>query len=527
MMINLSKICLVFFCLISLGLASCASEEVEKAPNVLFILVDDMGYADLGYAGSTFHETPNIDKLAKESFQFTNGYSGSRVCSPARATIMTGQFTSSHGITDWIGAKEGETWREHNRHDPMLPANYIHQLPKESTTLAEAFKANGYKTFFAGKWHLGDEGNYPEDHGFDENVGGWDKGSPSGGFFSPYKNPKLKDGPDGENLTLRLANEVADFIGRSKEEPFFAFLSFYAVHAPVQTSKDKWTKYRDKAEAMGIADHGFEMGEKIPFRTVQDNPNYAGLVEYVDDAVGIVLQQLETLGLAENTIVVFTSDNGGVVAGDAYATSNLYVKGGKGQHWEGGVRVPYLIKVPGNQPQGPIDYPVVGADFLPTLVDFISGDVAITQEIEGTSLKPIIEGQKLQERPIFWHYPHYGNQGGVPSAMVRAGDWKLIRYYEDGHEELYRLPEDPFEENELSVAHPDKKAALSAMLGDYLDSKSVLMPSPDPEFDKDLYQQRIEQMENEMLPKLEKQRLEFLDKNWQPNADWWGSEPAK
>jgi len=526
MMINLSKICLVSFCLTSLGLVSCASEEGEKVPNVLFILVDDMGYADLGYAGSTFHETPNIDKLAKESWQFTNGYSGSRVCSPARATIMTGQFTSSHGITDWIGAKAGEAWREHKRHDPMLPADYVHHLPKESTTLAEAFKANGYKTFFAGKWHLGDEGNYPEDHGFDENVGGWDKGSPTGGFFSPYKNPKLKDGPDGENLTLRLANEVADFMGRSKEKPFFAFLSFYAVHAPVQTSKEKWAKYRDKAEAMGIADHGFEMGEKLPFRMVQDNPNYAGLVEYVDDAVGIVLQQLETLGLDENTIVVFTSDNGGVVAGDAYATSNLLVKGGKGQHWEGGVRVPYLIKVPGTQPQAPIDYPVVGADFLPTLVDFISGEVAISQEIEGTSLKPIIEGQKLQERPIFWHYPHYGNQGGVPSAMVRAGDWKLIRYYEDGHEELYRLPEDPFEENELSGAYPNKKEALSVLLGNYLNSKSVLMPLPDIEFDKVLFQKRIEQMENEMMPKLEKQRLNFLDKNWQPNDDWWGSAPG-
>ena len=514
-MLNRKNIFINSLSLMILGLFSCTSEEVEKAPNVVFILVDDMGYADLGYAGSPFYETPNIDKLASESYQFTNGYSGSRVCSPARATIMTGQFTASHGITDWIGAKTGETWREHKRHDPMLPATYQYHLPKESTTIAEAFKANGYKTFYAGKWHLGDEGSYPEDHGFDENVGGWDKGSPAGGFFSPYKNPKLKDGPDGENLTLRLANEVAHFIERSKDEPFLAFLSFYAVHAPVQTSREKWAKDRDKAEAMGIADHGFEMGDKLPYRIVQDNPNYAGLVEYVDDAVGIVMKQLESLGLAENTIVVFTSDNGGVVAGDAFATANLLVKGGKGHHWEGGIRVPYLIKVPGTQPQAPIDYPVVGADFLPTLVDLISGDVDFSQEVEGTSLNPIFEGDKLDERAIFWHYPHYGNQGGVPSAMVRQGEWKLIRYFEDA-----------FEENELSAAHPDKKEALSTLLGNYLEGKAVLMPTPDQEFDKALFQKRIHQMENELMPRLEKQRLDFLDKDWQPNADWWGSEPA-
>lgn len=290
-------------------LFSC-KEEAQKPPNVLFILVDDLGYADLGYSGSPFHETPNIDALASQSFQFTHGYSGSRVCSPARATIMTGQFTASHGITDWIGAKTGEDWRDHQRHDPMLPADYEHQLSAESTSLAEAFKQNGYRTFFAGKWHLGDEGSYPEDHGFDENVAGWDKGSPAGGFFSPYNNPKITDGPDGENLTIRLAREVADFINNSKEDPFFAFLSFYAVHAPVQTSKDRWEKYRDKAESMGIRDNGFEMGEKLPYRIVQDNPNYAGLVASVDDAVGIVMEQLKSLGLEENTIVVFTSDNG-------------------------------------------------------------------------------------------------------------------------------------------------------------------------------------------------------------------------
>ncbi|MDN3689799.1 sulfatase [Cyclobacterium jeungdonense] len=505
-------------------LFSC-NEEAQNPPNVLFILVDDLGYADLGFSGSPFHETPNIDQLASQSFQFTHGYSGSRVCSPARATIMTGQFTASHGITDWIGAKTGTDWRSHQRHDPMLPADYQHQLSAEATSLAEAFKQNGYRTFFAGKWHLGDEGSYPEDHGFDANVAGWDKGSPAGGFFSPYNNPKITDGPDGENLTIRLANEVADFMNSSKEEPFFAFLSFYAVHAPVQTSKERWEKYRDKAESMGIQETGFEMGEKLPYRTVQDNPNYAGLVASVDDAVGIVLERLRTLGLEENTIVVFTSDNGGVVAGDAFATTNLFVKGGKGHHWEGGIRVPYLIKVPGKTKGQSLDFPVVGADFYPTLLDLIGGKVDPTQTIEGMSLKPLLEGESSPERPIFWHYPHYGNQGGVPSAMVRLGDWKLIRYFEDGQEKLYNIPQDPFEEEEVSEQNPRIHSRLSDLLTNYLKEKAVSLPVPDPEFDQKLYNERLQEMEQVLMPRLEKQRLEFLSKDWQPNPDWWGSMP--
>ncbi len=498
-------------------------QETQIPPNVLFILVDDLGYADLGFSGSPFHETPHLDQLASESVQFIHGYSGSRVCSPARATIMTGQFTASHGITDWIGAKTGTDWRTHQRHDPMLPADYQHELSADATTLAEAFKQNGYRTFFAGKWHLGGEGSYPEDHGFDANVAGWDKGSPAGGFFSPYNNPKITDGPDGENLTLRLGREVADFITNSKEEPFFAFLSFYAVHAPVQTSKDRWEKYRDKAESMGIREKGFEMGEKLPFRTVQDNPNYAGLVASVDDAVGIVLDRLRSLGLDERTIVVFTSDNGGVVAGDAFATTNLLVKGGKGQHWEGGIRVPYLIKVPGKPAGKTLNYPVVGADFFPTLVDLAGLKTDPVQEIEGMSLVPLLDGETPSARAIFWHYPHYGNQGGVPSAMVRRGDWKLIRYFEDGHEELYHIPDDPFETQELSQENPAEHARLTALLSRYLEKKQVSLPVPDPEFDRELYNKRLEEMEQVLLPRLEKQRLDFLKEDWEPNSDWWGS----
>lgn len=325
-------------------LFNCKKQEVITSikPNILFILVDDLGYHDLGVTGSTFYETPHIDQLANQSTVFTNGYAASRVCSPSRASIMTGKFTARHGITDWIGAKTGEDWRSRNRHDKLLPANYVYALPKEEVTIAEAMQQNGYKTFFAGKWHLGGEGSYPEDHGFDINIGGIETGSPRGGFFSPWHNPKLPNKKKGENLTMRLAEETADFISKHKDSTFFAFLSFYAVHAPIQTTEGKWRKYRNKADSMGIAEKGYTMERVLPIRQVQDNPIYAGLVETMDTAVGFVLKALEANGVADNTIVVFTSDNGGVASGDHYATSNLPLRGGKGYQWEGGIKSPVL-----------------------------------------------------------------------------------------------------------------------------------------------------------------------------------------
>ena len=276
---NLVKIILAK--IIFATLVSCKSsiEYDNKQPNILFILADDLGAFDLGYTGSKFYETPNLDRLAKKGFIFTNGYSASRVCSPSRASIMTGKFTARHGITDWIGAASGERWRELKRFDKLLPANYSHQLEHEEITIPEALKVNDYKTFFAGKWHLGSIGSYPENHGFDINVGGWEKGSPEGGYYSPWNNPKIENKNPGENLSMRLAKETADFIRNNKNSPFFAFLSFYAVHAPLQTSKEKWEKYRKKAIKNGLETNAFSMDEVLPIRMVQDNPIYAGLIE--------------------------------------------------------------------------------------------------------------------------------------------------------------------------------------------------------------------------------------------------------
>lgn len=498
----------------------------DKKPNIVFILVDDLGLHDLSITGSEFYETPNVDRIAKEGLIFNQGYAASRVCSPSRASIMTGKFTARHGITDWIGAASGTDWRKYNRHDKLLPAEYVHGLPKNDVTIAEAMKAAGYKTFFAGKWHLGDEGSYPEDHGFEINKGGWEKGSPMGGYFSPWDNPKLPNKVKGENLTMRLGIETADFIEQHKNTPFFAFLSFYAVHGPIQTTKEKWGKYRDKAEARGIAGKGYKMERVLPIRQVQDNPIYAGLVESMDDAVGVVLNALKDAGLEDNTIVVFTSDNGGVASGDAFSTSNLPLRGGKGYQWEGGIREPYFIKVPWLRNGGAqSNFPVIGTDFYPTLLDLANVDLLPDQHMDGISLRPILEGKEMNvERPLFWHYPHYGNQGGNPSSIIREGDWKFIHYWEDGSEELYNLASDGGEQSNVIAENPEIAKNLGKKLMDWLEEVGANRPTKDPEFDLELAQKRHQGIINEKLPALEAERMNFLSVDFEPNNDWWGSK---
>ncbi len=513
--------------LITLSVCNKKSNTAEKhqKPNVLFILVDDLGFKDLSCTGSTFYETPNVDKIANAGMVFNQGYAASRVCSPSRASIMTGKFTARHGITDWIGAKHGKTWREHNRHDKLLPADYVHILPKEDITLAEAMKASGYKTFYAGKWHLGKEGSYPEDHGFDINKGGWDKGSPIGGYFSPWKNPKLENTTPGENLSMRLAKETSEFIKKHKDTSFFAFMSFYAVHGPIQTTQNKWQKYRNKAEKQGIKDKGYKMERVLPIRQVQDNPIYGGLVEAMDDAVGHVLNTLKTLRLDKNTIVIFTSDNGGVASGDNYSTSNLPLRGGKGYQWEGGIREPFFINVPWYNSNGArTDYPVTGTDFYPTILDLVGANLRPDQHIDGVSLKPLLEGNTLANRPLFWHYPHYGNQGGEPSSIIQENGWKLIHYWEDERNELYNLALDGNEQNNVASENSKITEDLSKKLNSWLLNVKAKIPTKDLEYSESLAKERQAYLKNTFMPKLESDRLKYLSEDFEPNADWWQSK---
>ena len=494
-------------------LTSCKQQAPEQKPNVLFILADDLGYHDLGCMGSDFYETPNIDRIALEGMIFTQGHATCQVCSPSRASIMSGQFPARIGITDFIGAPSGEAWRNKNRFTRLIPAEYVHNLPHEITVLPEAMKLAGYKTFFAGKWHLGSEGSHPEDHGFDINKGGWDKGSPMGGFFSPYKNPKLEDGPPGENLSMRLAMETSRFIRENKDTSFFAFLSFYAVHSPIQTTREKWNKYRQKAEDAGIKESGYIMERRFPIRQVQDNPVYAGLLEGMDEAVGLVLDELDELGLADNTIVIFTSDNGGVASGDNFSTSNLPLRGGKGYQWEGGIREPYFLRVPGLAEPGSIcNTPVTGTDFYPTILELVGANPRPQDHVDGVSLVQLLKGGSIPERPLYWHYPHYGNQGGDPSSILKEGKWKFIHYWEDGRNELYDLESDPAELNDVSAEFPGIAKEVDARF-----------PMQDPEYDEAQFTEKLESRRNIMWPRLEQQRKDFLTTDWQPNESWWGS----
>ena len=511
------------------ALAMAATQTINakepEHPNVLFILADDFGWNDLSCMGSKYYETPNLDRIAANGIMFTNAYAACQVSSPSRASIMTGKYTPRHRITDWIGEASGEKWRNLGRESKLLPADYAWSLGDEEYTLAECLRDNGYTTFISGKWHLGDEGSWPEDHGFMINKGGWTSGSPNGGYFPPYKNPKLEDGPAGENLSIRLGNETVDFLReqKKKNKPFFAYLSFYAVHGPIETSENNWSYFRDKAERMGIAENGFVVDRTLPVRTTQDNPVYAGVIKDMDDAIGLVLNELERLGLDEKTLVIFTSDNGGVVSGDSFSSSLLPLRGGKGRQWEGGIRVPLLIYYPKCKAGTVCDVPVIGTDFYPTILDYAGINAIPEQHNDGISIMPILKNNEKAERPLFWHYPHYGNQGGEPCSIIRKGDWKLIYYYESEHSELYNLAIDLSENEPVNVQYPDKVKELETELMEWLDEVGARRPVADPLYDPKKEAAVKLKWRTILLEKQENLRRDMLRKDWKPNEDWWQS----
>ena len=321
---------------------------------------------------------------------------------------------------------------------------------------------------------------------------------------------------------MKLAQETANFIKENADNQFFAYLSFYAVHAPIQTSKHKWKRYRDKAVAQGILEEGFFMEKRLPMRIKQDNPIYAGLIEQTDEAVGHVLQTLDALNLDENTVVVFVSDNGGVSAGDAFATSNLPLRGGKGYQWEAGTKTPFFIKTPHLNIQGKkIDTPVMGADLFPTLLELAGLENPV--QVDGKSSAPLLRDESFDERPLFWHYPHYGNQGGDPSAIIRKGDWKLIKYFEDGTNELYNLKEDIGEKTDVFNQYPEIAMDLKNTLEEWLVSTNAKIPEVDPIHNEEEEREWLINHKIKVKAMLEKRRMDELKPNYEPNEDWWGS----
>ncbi|MES2737766.1 MAG: sulfatase [Verrucomicrobiota bacterium] len=463
--------------LMAVSLAAAA----ETRPNIVFFLVDDLGRQDIGCYGSSFYETPHVDRLAKEGARFTDAYAACPVCSPTRAAVQTGRWPQRTGVTDYIGAAlKPELWK---RNTKLLPAPYSDRLAHEEVTMAEMLKSAGYATFFAGKWHLGPEGWWPENQGYDHNLGGVDKGGPygRGKYFVPYDNPRLPDGPPGEYLPDRLATETGKFMEANRDKPFFAFFSFYSVHTPLQSRPDLEQKYQEKRRRLGLeARWGREDSRDV--RLVQEHAVYAGMVEAMDLAVGKVLAKLDELGLTENTLVIFTSDNGGLSTSEGSPTSNLPLRGGKGWMYEGGIREPLVIRWPAVLKAGTvIETPVCSPDYFATALEVAQGKTAA--QVDGVSLLPLLKGGSLPERALYWHYPHYGNQGGAPGAAIREGDWKLIEWYEDGRRELFNLREDLGEQKDLATSNPVEATALAAKLEAWRKDVEALMPTPNPDYD--------------------------------------------
>ncbi len=359
---------------------------------------------------------------------------------------------------------------------------YVDHLPWGEVTIAEAVKAAGYRTFFAGKWHLGGRGCWPEDHGFDINCGGCAAVAPCS-YFSPYDNPRLPDGPDGEHLDNRLAAESIKFLEQVGESPFLLYLAFYSVHTPLQAKQGLIDKYEAKRKALTIDVPLFKPEGDCSARQVQNHAVYAAMIENMDHAVGQVLDSLDRLGLAENTAVFFMSDNGGLSTADGAPTSNLPLRAGKGWLYEGGIREPMIVKWPGVvKPGSTCGVPVISTDFYPTMLEMADLPPRPEQHVDGISLVPLLRETGTLLRPaIFWHYPHYGNQGGSPGCAVRCGDWKLIEFFEDGRLELYNLRTDVGEKHNLARHHRGRTAAMHRMLKDWRQAVGARLPTPNPD----------------------------------------------
>lgn len=448
--------------------ASFAQAADPERPNIVLVLVDDMGWMDLSCQGSDYFQTPRIDQLAKEGMRFTDAYAACAVCSPTRAAVMTGRWPSRLGVTDWIRARFQRGGIGTPKRNPteyvggpkrklLCPPNPF-WLEHAETTAAELLQPLGYSTCHVGKWHLGDPAWYPTAQGFDKNVAGCDIGQPPS-YFDPYEHPRygfdgqLTARTKGEFLSHREADECRQFILAHQDQPFFLYYCPYAVHTPIQAIPEVAAKYK-RADKRDV------------------NAKYAAMVESVDDAVGTILDTLQEAELDDNTLVIFTSDNGGLKG----PTDNTPLRSGKGYAYEGGIRVPLIIRWPNVVQPGTISNEVVtSVDYWPTIAE--ATGQPIPDSIDGLSLVEHLRSngtKSLDREAVHWHFPHYRHAPG-PYSIIRAGDWKLIRWYEGGHE-LYNLRSDLSEQNELSGKHPDIVTRLDDMLTVELQRAGAKLP---------------------------------------------------
>ena len=450
-------------------------------PNIVFILLDDLGWRDLGVYGSTFYETPNLDRLAATGLTFSDAYAAAPVCSPTRASLLTGKYPATVGVTQYIGG---------HGVGKLCDVPYFQQLPLSEVSLAAALKHGGYATWHVGKWHLGSALTWPEAHGFDVNIGGCDRGHPPQGYFSPYSIPTLPDGPEGEYLTDRLTDEAIRLVENSGEQPFFLNLWHYAVHTPIQAPRALVAKYEAKARRLGLdredvlepGEHfpvAHKRGEQVMRRRVQSHPEYAAMIENLDTNIGRLLSALEQTGKRDDTLVIFTSDNGGLATAEGSPTCNAPLAEGKGWMYDGGVREPLIVSWPGVTTAGSrTDVPVTSPDLYPTLLEVAGLPLRPEQHTDGVSLMPLLRGEAFERGPIFWHYPHYSNQGGTPGAAVREGAYKLLYFYEDETYELYNLREDIGETHNLVHAEPALAAELSSKFQAWQAELGLRAPKP-------------------------------------------------
>jgi arylsulfatase A len=451
------------------GLGLSAAQQNISRPNVVFILMDDLGWADVGCYGSTFYKTPNIDRLATQGMRFTDAYAAASICSPTRASILTGKYPARLHLTDWLPGRN-------DRPDQMLSRpEFKQELPLQELVLPEVLRKLGYTSAAIGKWHLGGEGFLPQNQSFDLNIGGTSSGSPPGYFYPyAYKDitlPGLEKGKKGEYLTDRLTTEAERFIEAQQTKPFFLYLSHYAVHIPLAAKEELLKKYSGPQNSPGS----------------QTNAIYAAMIESMDASVGRILQKLDDLRLAQNTIVIFMSDNGGLSVREGPqtpATSNAPLRAGKGYLYEGGIRVPLIVRWPGAiQPGAVCSVPVSSIDFFPTILQVAGTEPKTYSPVDGSSLLPLFKGSNtLPRSDLFWHYPHYSNQGGKPCGAIRSGDFKLIEFYEDGRWELYNLKEDQGEMRNLAESFPKKATELQARLDAWRRATQAQMMLPNPTY---------------------------------------------
>ena len=443
----------------------------DKRPNVIVIFTDDHGYSDLSCQEVLPDvRTPNIDKLAGGGVRMTNGYITSPQCVPSRAGLLSGRYQSKFGLetnTDYVkGGLDGFG---------------------DAITIAERLKKAGYATGMAGKWHLGSEGHWPEDQGFDINIGGHHRGSPPGGYYAPWTNPALKANKPGEYLTERLTEESIKFLEqRDATKPFLLYLSYYNIHTPIQPYKKRIEHYNAKAEKMFEGETPTQSEHEGSTRMRQDNAALASMVAAVDDSVGALLGKLNELKLDQNTVVIFFSDNGGLSTrgGKRFGPGcNLPLRASKGWLYEGGVREPTIIRAPGITQPGSVSHkPMVSMDFFPTMLDLAGLPAQPKLHADGQSLLSQLRGNETGHRTLYWHYPHYHGSSWKPGASIRDGDWKLIEFYHHDKVELYNLANDIGEQKNLATRESKKTAELRAKLRAWQKSMKAKMPVPNPAY---------------------------------------------